>query len=239
MSQGGTDSPETPAESPQNRALSSPTHAFSDSQAVRLTLGPQITLPGSTVTGSSSKLHFAGIDLGEISTYNGIPFFSSGGQSWIHARTGQHAVFPLFSSQLWQNQSQIPKELMHTIKSSDLPEKAVAEEYFSNFLKSSFKLVFPIVDPVLFRRTIELAYEPSLELPSLEVARARACVLSFLSVTTLMEGTSETVPIDSDVCAIRAQQLFPQIMLDVSLTGLQIMFMQVSTRVYHFPRRTS
>ncbi|KAI4600588.1 hypothetical protein KJ359_000947 [Pestalotiopsis sp. 9143b] len=59
-----------------------------------------------SVIASFGKLHFAGHDLGEISSGNGVPLFSSAGRRWIEARTGQLLTITPLDLPLWYAQEQ-------------------------------------------------------------------------------------------------------------------------------------
>lgn len=142
------------------------------------------------------KLHFVGLDLGEISSYNGVPFFSEDGLNWIRSRCG---VEPSFESALaigcrrapradpapigeprtpeerkpgkqklwqtmpdgwWQEQpgvGDMPATLQR-LPQVDLPDRAVVEKFVTAFRMSQFGIYMPIIDPVLFSETLDVAY---------------------------------------------------------------------------------
>ncbi|KAL8388769.1 hypothetical protein RB595_008911 [Gaeumannomyces hyphopodioides] len=142
------------------------------------------------------KLHFVGLDLGEISSYNGVPFFSDDGLNWIRSRCG---VEPSFESALalgsrrkptadqraivepstpeqgkagkqklwqtmpdgwWQEQpgvGDMPSTLQR-LPQVELPDRRVVEGFVTAFRMSQFGIYMPIIDPVLFSGTLDLAY---------------------------------------------------------------------------------
>lgn len=120
------------------------------------------------------------------------------------------------------------------ISQLDLPDRKVVEQYFSFFLSSEFRRAFPLVDPVLFRQTLDLAYgrqygesENGL---SFEQVTAEACVFAFLSVISLLEEErTERFPeipsIDTDMMAAKAQMLLPLTIQALDITSLQTSFM--------------
>ncbi|KAK3402639.1 hypothetical protein B0T20DRAFT_388339 [Sordaria brevicollis] len=185
------------------------------------------------------KLHFAGYHLGEISSYNGIPFFSEDGQAWIRSRTGQDASFPKVWGDIppWQTRPSVDsafltKVAQQPIGQLDLPDRKVVEQYFSFFCSSEFRRAFPLVDPVLFRQTLDLAYGHNGESDgfSFEQITAKACVFSFLSVISLLEEErTERFPdipsIDTDMMAAKAQMLLPLTIQALDITSLQTSFM--------------
>lgn len=158
-----------------------------------------------------------------------MPFFSPKGQRWIENQTGENVSLGSKPDvPPWKSQQRTQEAALSPASNLDMPDRKITEEYFSLFCSSPFRFVFPIVDPVLFRDTINIAYEPWEGMPSTEPVAAQACVLLFVSVISLMEGTLETMPIDSDACSTKAQSLLPQVLLDTSTTALQAAFMQVS-----------
>ncbi|ORY72148.1 uncharacterized protein BCR38DRAFT_331904 [Pseudomassariella vexata] len=194
-----------------------------------LPLAPPARSPGA----SFGKLHFAGYHLGGICSHNGIPFFSTDGQEWIKTRTGTSPAFSTLCAlgPPWQNQQHVQQALLSSASSLELPDRHIVDEYFAVFRSSPFRLVFPVVDIVLFRDTIELAYEPCEGHLSAEPIIAKACVFSFLAIMTLLEATAEsTAKVNSDACAAKAQFLMPQIVYDTNMTCLEICFMQC---MYH------
>lgn len=180
------------------------------------------------------KLHFAGYYLGDVSSYNGIPFFSADGQEWIRSRAGEDASFQtLFGmGPLWQTQHPVPIfiDFPEGNASGELPDRTVVEEYLALFRASQFGLSFPVIDFVLFQETIELAYEQSDGSPSLESVTAKACVFAFFAVVSLFQGEWNSTPeIDGEACAGAAQRLVAVILQGTNITALETVFMLVST----------
>ena len=183
------------------------------------------------------KLHFAGRHLGDISLHNGIPFLSPEGQRWIAFRTGEsaplqalcasapssrmrHGVHPAF---LCANMA------AHLSTGMDLPERRAVEEGLEMFSANPFKRIWPAIDTVLFRRTIEVAYDERAGRCSLEPVAARACIFSFLALLSLHHIYPPSMPtLDSEDCAVQAQYLLPQVLHETSIDGLQTCFMLVS-----------
>ncbi|KAJ3938625.1 uncharacterized protein N0V96_011355 [Colletotrichum fioriniae] len=160
------------------------------------------------------KLHFAGYYLGDVSSYNGIPFFSADGQEWIRSRAGEDASF------------QTLFDFPEGNASGELPDRTVVEEYLALFRASQFGLSFPVIDFVLFQETIELAYEQSDGSPSLESVTAKACVFAFFAVVSLFQGEWNSTPeIDGEACAGAAQRLVAVILQGTNITALETVFM--------------
>lgn len=189
--------------------------------------GVPAPLPGA----SFGKLHFAGYYLGEISSYSGIPLFSSAGQSWIQSRTGETGTFPKLVTLPWQNQHYAHEALFSAASAIALPDRSIVEDYyFTVYCSTPLSSVFPVVDLESFNATIELAYDKI----SPGSTAARACVFSFLSVMPLFEATLGGIPVDSDACASEAFRLmFPTLMLEASIIGLQTALMQVCAPAWY------
>lgn len=91
--------------------------------------------------------------------------------------------------------------------------------------------MFPVVERVLFKDTIELAYQPYTgDVPSLEHLSAKVGVLAFLSTIVLFQDTfADTASIDPDLCATKARYLLTDVLEIASINNLQIVFMLVRT----------
>lgn len=181
-----------------------------------------------TSIGTFGKLHFAGHQLGEISSCHGVPLFSPDGRKWIQSRTGQNASFPRLGVPLWHNQQHRHDTISSPASNLDLPDRKLTEEYLSLFCSAAISHVFPVVDVELFSQTIAAAYEPFGARSAGIHARAKACVFSFLAIVSIMVPAAEAIPVDSDACALKAQYLLPHILIDASLDALQVAMMQVS-----------
>jgi hypothetical protein len=149
------------------------------------------------------------------------------GRRWIESQTGQSLGFAQLDMPLWHNRDR-DHDAFVSPADTELPDLTVTRAYYKSFCDGHFRLVFPIVEPELFKQTIVAAYEPPGRGPRYRQARAKACVLSFLSIIGFMEPSARVPPLDYNACALKAQYLLPQAMVDTSLIGLQIAFMQVS-----------
>jgi hypothetical protein len=206
------------------------------------------------------RLWFAGHDLGDISSNSGIPVFSDDGLQWIRERTGEprpFATLERYFRRPWADQMYAPAAVAAaaarmsqspgTTTSSaspparppdaprdprtQLPSKALTERYFSIFCASPLRLIFPMVDEVLFRHTIDLAYEPSVEIPPpIEVVGARCSVLAFLSILTLLESEqTAALPVNADQCAALVQDSLLAVINQPTVDGLRAAYMLVSS----------
>lgn len=177
-----------------------------------------------------TTLHFAGHDIGSISTGNGMPLFSPHGLQWIQAQTGQDTDPLSLSYPLWKNQSE-HEPLPVTQSPLRLPLRAVAESYLSTFTNQPLRFILPVVDPVLFKSTMDLAYGPERMLlgPTAEQTAARACVFSFLGFVALFHGQVDSAPIDSHATIAAAQNMLARSFMDCNIISVQICLIQVSS----------
>ncbi|KAI5298751.1 hypothetical protein KEM56_003794, partial [Ascosphaera pollenicola] len=72
-----------------------------------------------------------------------------------------------------------------------LPPRWIADQCLNMFARSVKRLVFPVIDPILFRRTISLAYDGEiLKEAAFECITARASVFVFLAVSHCLVAES-------------------------------------------------
>lgn len=194
-----------------------------------LSVQPTLNFTNSTQH-AFGQIHFAGYHLGHISCHNGIPFFSEKGQQWINTRTGETDLFrdlsgpqPLQSFAVSPSSSNGFIGTLHT-----LPDRSIVEELIHEFQNTGFRLVFPVIDRILFADTVELAYSEGKNAQSLENITARACVLAFLSILVLFQANEgKHFDVDSDSCAMKAYYLLSDVLEDASINSLQTVFMLV------------
>jgi hypothetical protein len=170
---------------------------------------------------------------------NGIPFLSSEGQQWIASRTGESAPFQALCASAPASRMRHPSihpvcffdsDTVHLSSSRiGLPDRKVVEECLDMYSANPYKRIWPAIDAVLFRETIELAYNDRPNPCSVESAAAGACIFSFLSLLSLHHIYPKSMPsLDSEECAMRAYYLLPHLLHDTTLDRLQTCFMMVS-----------
>ncbi|KPM43753.1 hypothetical protein AK830_g2739 [Neonectria ditissima] len=179
-----------------------------------------------------AKIYFGGFLLGRINSSSGIPSFSPDGLRWIQSRTGETPSLFTFDTEGLQRPSHVP--LIPSLSAGygelsswlELPDRKIVLEHLRVF-SSSFWSQFPLVDPILFQQTINLAYESQPFPPSNEHISAKACVFIFLTIMAFMqEEAIDFIPqVDGDACAAKAQYLLPQVLLEVNTVTLQTVFM--------------
>lgn len=156
---------------------------------------------------------------------------SDHGQQWISERTGEYVSFSRF--QLTVPRTLPPPLSAKNFYSSDelyeLPEQSITQQLSHILFKSGFILMFPVLDRLLFEETVILAYEPCHKPSCLaHTTSAKACVLSFLSISYLFKGRTENLPnVESDKCAAKANHLLSDVFERSSIETLQTIFMLV------------
>ncbi|KAK4183344.1 putative transcription factor [Podospora australis] len=224
-SQASTGSPQDRSGTPGS-ALQTPTPA---SSLPPDNVTSNLTSAASPHASCFGKLHFAGYHLGEISSFNGVPYFSASGREWIRSRTAELPVFPdIFNDDVSPRSLQQRLDFGSWGESNEpaLPVRAAAEEYLRFFEASHFRLVFPVVDGALFLDTINAAYGTPVS--DTRPVTAKACLFSFLSVVTLFVEEYRRPQIhslDGDDMAAKAQHLLPPALQEFNLASLQTMIM--------------
>ncbi|GAD97591.1 conserved hypothetical protein [Paecilomyces variotii No. 5] len=175
------------------------------------------------------KLHFAGRNLGDISSYNGIPFFSIEGQHWVEARTGQRIDFDKLCAlgPPWQNRRNLSSDaVLMKLQSSgtlELPDRRLVDDYVHIYNTTVFRRVFPVVNTTLFTETINAAYGHGDTGQYYQNASSKACIYAFLAFCSVLNIRGRAAPtVDSEGYALKAQCLLPQVLREpASLDGLQ------------------
>lgn len=163
-----------------------------------------------------------------------MPILSDEGRRWILSRTGEQDALDMFRATTSHHPS-FPVThgaSSHTSPEEEfrLPDSSIAHQTLEVFRCSPYRVVFPVVDPALFPRIIALAYEsPEGQFPTLECITAKCCVFAFLSIAYIFWDSAAQMPhLDSDAWAMKAYQLIPDVVENVSIVGLQAMTMLVS-----------
>lgn len=176
---------------------------------------------------SSCKFHFAGYEIGSICPRNGLPMFSSNGRRWIESRTGQAPGFPTFDAHDTHRPLYGDAASTMILLRAQLPAREAVEERLTTYCSNHIWLVFPLVDPVLFRSIIAAAYQPEGQLDASYQAEARMCVLSFLCVASIFVPSLGVSPGLIEAYTLQVQSWAPQMFAASSVHLLQICLMQV------------
>ncbi|KAK7210211.1 hypothetical protein V2G26_017389 [Clonostachys chloroleuca] len=90
------------------------------------------------------------------------------------------------------------------------------------FASSAGPLIFPMIDPILFKETLDLAYQVPGTTSEHVRWGAQACVWAFVALLYLFRGRlGIQPPVDGDMCADTAQSLLLATCKDVTLATLQ------------------
>ncbi|KAJ4259713.1 hypothetical protein NW762_007644 [Fusarium torreyae] len=193
-------------------------------------LASQVPSPAGSFTNAFAygQIHYGGCHFGHLSQHNGMPMLSEEGRKWIMTKTDDEVLFES-SNQGFSTPG--PSAAAHYYDEPtdlyDLPARKAVEAIFDTFVHSSFRLVFPIVDRILFPETIDLAYQPYTgKTPSADHLSARVCVLAFASIIPLFQtATPHTAYIDTDLCATKARYLLTDVLETTNISNLQVAFM--------------
>lgn len=183
-------------------------------------------------------MHFAGCNLGQISSHNGLPLFSPEGQQWIKEKTGEDSNFDMLQlfGPLWQNNRHSNGANLLSLgvnsgsPSVELPDRAAVEFFLAGFTNSKLRSVFPVLDPVLFQDTLNMAYAPLHVSERPKVMMARAAVFAFLALASVFECDRYrcTLQTTAEQCASTSWHLVTQFEQASMLDGLQAAVMLVN-----------
>lgn len=101
----------------------------------------------------------------------------------------------------------------------------MVEHCLTFFRGSHLKLEFPVIDPVMFRETIMVAYGQLSDVSPSEVKVAKASVFAFLSIIAMFAGHHCPVPVDGIACAVKAHTLLSAVPHELGITALQTALM--------------
>ncbi|KAK2626258.1 hypothetical protein QTJ16_004520 [Diplocarpon rosae] len=159
------------------------------------------------------------------------PFFATESREWIRRWTGESATLDLLSPMSAGSPCQ--RELHHPVLTvettvTDLPEKSITEQYLQLYRSTPFRLVFPLVDTVLFKATIDSAYKQDGD-----ALGSIACVFAFLAIMSHQPWVPKSnASFDGDVCARQADLMMGMASPETNLAGLQFYTMQCMYKLF-------
>jgi hypothetical protein len=110
-----------------------------------------------------------------------------------------------------------------------LPPRDMVEGILGVFASSAGPLIFPMIDPILFKETLDLAYQVPGTTSEHVRWGAQACVWAFVALLYLFRSRLKIQPpVDGDMCADTAQSLLIATCKDVTLATLQTSLLLVS-----------
>ncbi|KAL3478305.1 hypothetical protein BJX99DRAFT_107793 [Aspergillus californicus] len=207
---------------PPTSDTSTPNEQESNTRGPYPTPGPQAVAP----EGFGSNICFAGQSLGNIGGFNGLPVFSAGGIKWIKDRTGEDVSLDWYragSTNLSGTYTDSPDETQRI----SLPDVNELRSQADLFRRSICYRLFPFVNPACFEYTIRAAYNQELSDLSPGVNSAKACVFSFMALTSFFAGFPHNYAImNADRYAREATDLLPEVFKEsITLDGLQALLM--------------
>ncbi|KAH7124339.1 hypothetical protein EDB81DRAFT_872478 [Dactylonectria macrodidyma] len=172
--------------------------------------------------------------VGDIPYGYGLAILSEKSQRWVSSKTGETVSFHKFRLVL-----QPPRDYSLPLSSLefhgslghlyDLPGREFVKDALGTYFRSSIRLIFPLIDPILFDETMTLAYDPWHGQLSADRICAKACVLAFASVMKYFGETGENpYSLDSNTYAAKAFHMlsdmldFPSVVLLQALVMLHI-----------------
>jgi hypothetical protein len=152
-----------------------------------LLFGGEATVPSELF--HLGRFYLAGHHIGGISSSNCMPFFSEEGYNWIRARTGEEPLFTnlRIQQERWQDEAQRnpPSSIVPSASDTVLPDRALVEALASKYCTSHAYAVFPVIDPVLFQKTIEQVYEPTPSHSRVTIEAARTSIIAFIALVSI------------------------------------------------------
>ncbi|VUC24464.1 unnamed protein product [Clonostachys rosea] len=225
-----TQSPQIVSPSSSIRATSeAPRHTAPATPLGTPNCSSEVTEPPSSSDSTRAEyflpIHFDGVYIGKATPGNRAIDLSEDGRKWVQSRTGESV-----SSILFETTDEIPRpSSLHDLAGGTstnlekpLPPRDMVEGILGVFASSAGPLIFPMIDPILFKETLDLAYQVPGMAPESERLGAQACVLAFVALLYLFRGRlGIQPPVDGDTCADTAQSLLIATCKDVTLATLQ------------------
>lgn len=218
----------------QNMTKSNPTsHSAKQSSNDNNSSPPQ--------TANIGYLSLSAYNLGDINLFHGVPFLSHKGQTWVGFRretvnsedADHKAPEPLWSSQ----HHVFNAETLRQGARRELPPRNVLETRLALYQQSQFSSYLPLIDPVLFARTVEEAYKDS-HPESSAALPAKACVFAFLALGSLVSDRGENPSTSPHIegCDIAGQSLIPGLLeARPSIETVDALVMMVSGPIFLRP----
>ncbi|RAK98990.1 uncharacterized protein BO80DRAFT_142403 [Aspergillus ibericus CBS 121593] len=189
--------------------------------------------PSSDLGGHGPQAFRPVFRMNHISTFNGLPFFSPGGQQWIEKQTGIRINLQEYyaSGPPWQVQPRFkaqPKQgQTEGRRTMSLPTRSLLYQFLHAAASIKFALATSLVDEELFECTINAAFDGQLSQTSPAPVSARACILAFSAlVLGMVPDMVLAADGDSDDYALAALALLPEVFAEsVTVDGLQALLM--------------
>lgn len=192
--------------------------------------GPDLTF--TLTVGPQNNLHVGGHALGNLCTFNGLPFFSATGRQWIKERTGEDVNLEYTSPRPSILDPSTPNGIAHAVP---LPDKGILCQLHDEWENSILSRMFPFVDRVLLESTVAAAYHNETSVSSPGADSARACIHAFTAtcVHAADQQHGHRV-VQTEDHLQTAHDLVPRMLHEsVTIDGLQAVLMIVSLTTSH------
>ncbi|EWZ02704.1 hypothetical protein FOYG_01930 [Fusarium oxysporum NRRL 32931] len=161
--------------------------------------------------------------LGQHWYFKGIPINSTRGREWMSSKTGENVFldgFRLFGSQAG-NPGASPALF-------SFPDRHTVEESLKSYFGSPWRIVYPIIDPVLIQDILAVAFDDSQGPSPQGKASSQACILAFMAMTSQLRG-AHVQPLDGDVYVRSSQCYLSQVISQSTMETLQtVLMLQIS-----------
>ncbi|KAJ5637535.1 hypothetical protein N7490_007414 [Penicillium lividum] len=204
-----------------------------------------ITRSQVTWTSPLIGLYFPGLKQPPVTLVWGVPKFSSEAESWARSRAGLPMSFAMAYEResLAQHSSHRDAEIMqmrvHMSTPLELPDIQLVDFFLQVYTNSGLRWRYPVIDPVLFRKTVDLAYNQVSGSPLAGNASRAACIYAFLAMKSLIcEDEDQTYAlIDVELCTLKARCLMAEALNEeATLETLQAATMLVSMSLSFIPK---
>lgn len=180
------------------------------------------------------SLHFAGWRLGSINSSNSIPIFSEHGEQWIRSRTGENASLERITALRQSWHSMVRSDWGTSVNAinvnlpSNMPDRHAVEECLALYARSYVSHVFPVVDPLLFEKTIATAYSSTSSPSAHDLNNAQACIFAFLAIMSFFSIRQSThLTPNGEQYSLTAHRILTSVSLTATLETLQASCMLV------------
>lgn len=107
------------------------------------------------------------------------------------------------------------------------PDRHTVEESLKSYFGSPWRIVYPIIDPVLIQDILAVAFDDSQGPSPQGKASSQACILAFMAMTSQLRG-AHVQPLDGDVYVRSSQCYLSQVISQSTMETLQTVLMLVS-----------
>ncbi|CAG9939882.1 unnamed protein product [Clonostachys rosea f. rosea IK726] len=196
-----------------------------DAGSSRVNIQPRSLSPASSGETTRKQTTPSGNVLGHHWYYRGMPILSERGRIWIASKTDQAVGFErrhLFGSIPGPF---LPKPFENLHGLNQLPGENVTRQVLQCFLKSHTRLLFPVIDRILFEKTISMAYHGNQD-PVTSWVSAAACILCLHAISSRLRDVRalETSVNDTQFADI-AQTFLAYLTGEATVESLQAVLM--------------